>query len=140
LRYNNLYIKHEPAKTSEEAAIIRNTSLESGAKAMILKLDKDFCMIVISAVLKFNNKSAKKILSTKNLRFVNVDELKNLTKCIPGAVPPFGSFFSIKTYLDKSLIDQGETISFNAGMRTRSVVMKTSDYVEIERPEIVNFI
>jgi Ala-tRNA(Pro) deacylase len=107
---------------------------------MILKLDKSFCMIVISAVLKFNNKSAKKILNSKNLRFVNVDELKDLTKCIPGAVPPFGSLFGIKTYVDKSLIDQGDTISFNAGMRTRSVIMKTNDYVEIEKPEIVNFI
>jgi Ala-tRNA(Pro) deacylase len=114
--------------------------LESGAKAMIVKLDKDFCMIVISAILKFNNKTAKKLLNTKNLRFVNTDELKSLTKCIPGAVPPFGSLFGLKTYLDKSLIDQGETVSFNAGMRTRSVVMKTNDYIEIEKPEIVNFI
>ena len=76
---NYKLLEHKPTKTSEESAIIRNTSLESGAKAMILKTDNGYCMIVISAALNFNNKSAKKLLSTRNLRFVNKEELQEIS-------------------------------------------------------------
>lgn len=72
-------LEHPPTKTSEESAQVRNTTLESGAKAMVIKVDSGICMIVISASLKFNNKAAKKLLKTKNLRFINSDELNELT-------------------------------------------------------------
>jgi prolyl-tRNA editing enzyme YbaK/EbsC (Cys-tRNA(Pro) deacylase) len=72
-------MEHLPTKTSEESATIRNTSIESGAKAMLIKIDTGICMIVISAALKFNNKAAKKFLKTRNLRFINADELSELT-------------------------------------------------------------
>ncbi len=79
--HNIIYklLEHEPTKTSEESALVRNTSLESGAKAMLIKIDAGICMIVISAALKFNNKEAKKILKTRNLRFINADELNELS-------------------------------------------------------------
>jgi len=50
-----------------------------------------------------------------------MDEVKKITKCLNGAVPPFGSIFGIKTYVDNSLVKQGDYISFNAGLRTKSV-------------------
>ena len=58
--------------------------------------------------------------------------------CVTGAVPPFGSIFNVPLYVDESLILQGDTISFNAGMRTRSVIMNTQDYLKVENPTIVN--
>lgn len=131
--------QHEPVKTSEEAAIIRGTSLESGAKALLLKADKGFVLVVISAVLKFNNKLAKKILSTKNLRFAEMGEVKTLTGCLNGAVPPFGSIFGLKTYADNSLFTQGDYISFNAGLRTKSMILKTEDFKSVEDPQIEKF-
>ena len=73
---------HEPAKTSEESAKIRNTTLESGAKALVLKTDKEFVLLVISAALKFNSKQAKKILKTKNLSFADLEQVRNLTVII----------------------------------------------------------
>jgi prolyl-tRNA editing enzyme YbaK/EbsC (Cys-tRNA(Pro) deacylase) len=71
--------QHAPAKTSEESAKIRNTTIESGAKALILKADKSFVLLVLSAVLKFNSKLTKKILNTKSLRFAELNEVKSLT-------------------------------------------------------------
>lgn len=60
-------------------------------------------------------------------------------RCFNGAVPPFGSLFGINTYVDKSLINQGDDISFNAGLRTKSLVIKTQDYIEVENPIVCEF-
>jgi prolyl-tRNA editing enzyme YbaK/EbsC (Cys-tRNA(Pro) deacylase) len=57
-----------------------------------------------------------------------------------GAVPPFGSLFKYKTYVDESLFKQGDEISFNAGLRSKSMIMKTIDYKIIEDPLIINII
>lgn len=61
-----------------------------------------------------------------------------ITGCLSGAVPPFGSVFKVPTVIDSSLIAQGDTINFNAGLRTKSVQMKTKDYIEIENPLVVS--
>ena len=76
---NQKYSQHEPAKTSEEAALIRNTSIESGAKAILIKADKKNFLIVFSAKLKFNSKKVKKIVDAKSLRFVEINEVMEIT-------------------------------------------------------------
>ena len=41
-------------------------------------------------------------------------DVHEATGCVTGAVPPFGSVFSIPTFVDNSLQEQGSTINFNA--------------------------
>ena len=72
------FFEHAPAKTSEEVAKIRGTPLETGAKAMIIKVDNEFILIVIPANKKFNSKPAKKYLHTNCLRFAYKEELEFL--------------------------------------------------------------
>ena len=67
------------------------------------------------------------------------EEVWNITGCRPGAVPPFGSLWGLPTFLDRSLIEQGDTINFNAGLKTHSVAMATGDYVEEEKPVVASF-
>ena len=42
--------------------------------------------------------------------------------------------------LINSLVEQGETINFNAGLRTHSVNMKVEDYLRIENPRQGTFV
>jgi prolyl-tRNA editing enzyme YbaK/EbsC (Cys-tRNA(Pro) deacylase) len=35
------------------------------------------------------------------------------------------------------LYKQGDTISFNAGMRTKSMIMRVEDYKKFENPEVI---
>ena len=89
---------------------------------MLLKLEKDevFTLVVLSAAKKLSWKAVRKLLGTKKVGLASQDEVFKLTKCITGAVPPFGSLFGVKTYADNSLFEQGDTINFNAGLRTCS--------------------
>ena len=65
--------------------------------------------------------------------------MREITGCVPGAVPPFGSIWGLKTYMDDSLQEQGEEINFNAGLRTNSVRMSVADYLRVEEPVVCKF-
>lgn len=133
---------HTPVRTSEEAAAIRGVSTDSGAKAMLFKDIKTqiFYLAVMSASRRISWKTIKKYLNTKKTELANEEEVRKITRCLPGAVPPFGSLFGVKTLTDPSLIKNGPTINFNAGLRTHSLCLKTDDYLKFEKPEIVEFV
>lgn len=125
---------HEPVTTSEEAAKTRpGYTLEQGAKALIVKLEKrsketEFCMLVLPAHLKLDSKKVKKALDVKNIRFASEEEILTLTHGVQrGAIPPFGNLFGIKVYVDP-LLFANEKIVFNAGDRRFSVAMKSQDF------------
>ena len=69
--------------TSKEAAEVRGVSLDSGAKAMLLKDNSSksaetsllFTLAVMSASKKFSWKLVKKVLKVKNMRFATPDEV-----------------------------------------------------------------
>ncbi|MFH8080513.1 MAG: YbaK/EbsC family protein [Candidatus Aenigmatarchaeota archaeon] len=130
-------MSHEPVTTSEEAAKVRGTTLESGAKAIIAKTDR-FFMLVLPSNLKVDSKKIKKIFETKNFRFATEEELYKLTSCKKGAVPPFGFLFGLDTIVDEELLKQKE-INFNAGRNDKSINMKLEDYLKIVKPKIEKF-
>ena len=133
--------KHAPVKTSEEAAKIRGVSLESGAKAIILKdsgkkLTKSgvpFYLLVQSASKRFSTKKFKAVTKCKTSRFASEEEVLEVSGCITGAVPPFGSLLTkpMPTLVDQSLA-QNESINFNCGLRTHSISISYEDYLKIE--------
>ena len=127
---------HESVYTSEQAAAVRGDSLKQGAKAMIVKTDKEFVLAVLSAEKKIDSKKLKKILHSKNTSFADVVKVKVLDW--PGSVPPFGSVIGLKTYVDKSLLEN-EEISFNAGSLTDSIKMRLKDYLSVENPTVEDF-
>lgn len=132
---------HEPTPTSEDSARVRGATLASGAKAMLLstKPNDEMVLAVISAAAKMDSKAFKKVGGFRSTRFASEQEVWGVTGCVRGAVPPMGSCFSLRTFVDQSLLDQGCEINFNAGLRTVSVRMMTEDYLEIERPTICSF-
>ena len=140
------HLVHGPTLTSAESVAVRvaggwsDTTLASGAKAMVLKGKKGFALLVLAADRKVDWKKVKKAV-TKDLRLATEQEVLETTKCLPGAVPPFGSKFisPMPTYVDESLKNQGPTINFNCGLRTRSVKLIFADYLALENPTICDF-
>lgn len=126
-------LRHAPVFTSQEAADIRGTSLASGAKALVCKLDDAFVMIVMPADRKLASKAVRQALGAKSLRFADRDEVLRLTGLVPGSIPPFGSLFELPTYCDTRL-DEQPTINFNAGDHGISIGMTLGDYLRVEQP------
>lgn len=127
-------MRHEPVFTSEEAAQVRGTSLASGAKALICKLDDGFVMFVLPADRKLDSKAARKQLKARSMRFASHDEILDMTGLKPGSIPPFGSLFGLKTYCDERLRDES-VINFNAGDHAISISMTYAEYERVELPQ-----
>lgn len=133
-------LHHEAASTSADSAAIRGTALASGAKALLIKGDKQFILCVISAARSLDSKKLRKALGVKKSRFASKDELFDMVGLVPGSVPPFGRpILDISLYVDQSILDQ-EEVAFNAGTLTDSIIMKGEDYRKVieEMGEVVD--
>ena len=134
LKSNNIaftYSEHEEVRTSEEAARVRGTRLDEGAKALILKGEKTGknIMVVIPAHKKANLKSLSQIVG-ETLHFETPDKILERWNIQVGGVPPFGNLLGTTTYVDRGVLNN-ENISFNCGLRTASIVMKSKDLVNL---------
>jgi Ala-tRNA(Pro) deacylase len=127
-------LRHEPVFTSEQAAVVRGTSLASGAKALVVKAGDRFVLLVLPADRKLDSRKARDVLHVKALRFASKDEVQELTSLQPGSIPPFGSLFGLPTYCDPAL-GENASINFNAGDHAISVQMSWQDYVRVEQPQ-----
>lgn len=132
-------LDHQAVHTSEEAANIRGTKLEQGAKALIMFGDEKPFLMVLSAAKKADLEAIKTQLKVDKVRMANPAEVKVLTNLEIGSIPPFGSVLKLKTYLDESLGENAK-IAFNAGLHTRSIIMDYKDFVKVENPVLGHFL
>ena len=146
--------EHAPTKTSEESAAVRGVPLASGAKAMLLKAGKpvalpeapgvlrgQYILAVLSAARRCELSALKRVLGQKHMSVAPLEDLRRLTGCLPGAVPPFGSLFGVPTIIDRSILSEtGGALCFNAGLRGFSVLgLPVAAYVALERPAVADF-
>jgi Ala-tRNA(Pro) deacylase len=129
---------HAPVFTSAEAARVRGTSPEEGAKALVMRADDQFYLVVISGVLRVDNKALRRLLGAHGVRFAREEELLQLTGCRPGAVPPLGNLFNLPVLMDESL-RRCEQVSFNAGSNSWSVTMRREDLERVIQPRVGAF-
>ncbi len=131
-------LHHPPVRTSEEAARVRGTPLEAGAKALVCHADDRIVLIVVPADRRLDGRAFKQQIGVKNVRMVDAAEIEALVGAPVGAVPPFGSLFGLATYADRTVVGRAE-IAFNAGARDFSVVMSGPDYARLEKPILGEF-
>ena len=129
---------HRAVFTSAEAAEVRGTSLASGAKALVCKLDDGFVMYVLPADRKLASRLARRHTGARRLRFASKNEVLELTRLEPGSIPPFGRLFDLPTLCDSALADE-ETINFNAGDHGISIRITFAEYARVEQPTLGTF-
>ena len=130
--------EHAPVRTSEEAARVRGTPLEAGAKALVVRAEDRFVHCVLPAHLKADNARLRALVGTRTLRFATPEELQTVTGCAPGAVPPFGHLFGLPVLLDETLC-RIERVAFNAGSTTVSITMRCEDLVRLAGATVCHF-
>ena len=123
-------LEHERVHTCEDAAKIRGTTPDQGAKSLVCVGDGNPLLIVLPCSKRLDMKGFKKKVGIKDLRFATVDEVKELTGLDVGSIPPIGKVLGdgLPTHVDADLLKQ-EEICFNAGLHNRSVLMRSEDYV-----------
>jgi prolyl-tRNA editing enzyme YbaK/EbsC (Cys-tRNA(Pro) deacylase) len=132
-------VRHEPTRTSEESARARGEDIRVGGKALLIKVDSEFRLFVLSAARKLDSAAIKSHFHAKKTRFASPEELLELTGLVPGAVPPFGApILPLPLFVDPSVFEN-DRIAFNAGSLTDSIILRTADYRRIAAPEVFPF-
>ena len=131
-------IEHKPVYTSKEAAEVRGTELKQGCKALICKTDEGFIQACVSGAKELDINKLQKVTLFKKIELANAVEVKKVSGCSIGAVPPFGNLFDLKVYFDKSVVEN-DVVAFNAGQHTKSIKMKAKDLVKVVNPVIGEF-
>jgi Ala-tRNA(Pro) deacylase len=132
-------VHHAPTRTSEESALARGEALRIGGKALLIKVDSDFRLFILSADRKLDSAAIRTRFAAKKTRFASPEELLELTGLVPGSVPPFGPpILPVPLYADPSVFEN-ERIAFNAGSLTDSVIMGIDDYRRLASPEVFPF-
>ena len=130
-------VDHPAISSAEEAAEVRGTPLEHGTKAILLKTDGTFALFVMRASDDLKSKHLRRELGVSRTRFANRDELRDLTGCEPGAVPPFGRpLLDLDLYVDPAVLENEEMV-FTPGRRDRSLVLRAEDWRRVVEPERV---
>ena len=126
-------LEHKPVFTSKEAAEVRGTELRQGTKALICKTEEGFIQAVVSGAKEIDIEKLQKFTLFKKIELANAKEVRQVTGCNIGSVPPFGNLFNLKVYFDKSVVEN-ELVAFNAGTHTKSIKMKAKDLVRAVNP------
>ncbi len=132
-------IDHEPVITCEQSAKARGCNQEIGGKSILFKDKQDYRLFVMSAALQVDSKRVRKILKSGWLRFATKEELWEIAGVEKGALPPFGrDILPVDLYLDESIL-KNHDIAFNAGMVTKSFIMRVKDYLQLIDPIVCSF-
>ena len=131
-------LEHRPVYTSKEASDIRGTQLKQGTKALVCKTNEGFIQAVVSGDREIDIEKLQKATLFGKIELANPKEVKQVTGCNIGSVPPFGNLFGLKVYFDKRILEN-EIVAFNAGSHTRSIKMKSKDLVRVVNPVMGDF-
>jgi|YelNatPaOPRAMG01_1025707.scaffolds.fasta_scaffold48214_2 Ala-tRNA(Pro) deacylase len=132
-------LPHYAAFPAQKTAQSLHVSGKHFAKAVVLRADDRLVMAVLPASHRLNLHDLRQELEVRRLEMVPEAELENIcSDCELGAFPPFGHFYGMETWIDRSLA-KSEEIVFNAGTHTEAIRMKYADYVKLVNPKMASF-
>ena len=132
-------INHSPAYTARETAASTFIPRREFAKTIIVDLDGEKVMVVLSASRHVNLDALVQVTKASQARLATEDEFKTLfPDCEIGAMPPFGSLYQLRVFVDR-MVTEVDDVCFNAGTHQQILRMDSNDYLEIEKPVVGDF-
>jgi Ala-tRNA(Pro) deacylase len=128
---------HPLAYTAQEVAAAQHISGKELAKVVMLIVDGDLVMGVVTGNQKIGLNAAKTSLGANQVRLATEDEFTSrFPECEIGAMPPFGNLFGLSVLVDPA-VEKDQYIYFNAGNHAQSVRLAYRDFKQLVQPRIV---
>ena len=93
----------DSAKTALDAANSLNCEVGAIVKSLLIKIENDFLLCLVSGDKRCSLNKLKKISEKKNVRMASADEVKSQTGYTIGGVSPVGHLNNIPIFVDNSL-------------------------------------
>jgi len=137
VRYVILY--HSPAYTAQGIAGLSHIPGQELAKTVIVLLDGKLVMAVLPANYHVDLMLLKKWAKARTVELATEEDFQGrFAGCETGAMPPFGNFFGIPVYAERSL-EKDKEIAFNAGTHRELIRMRWEDFKRLVQPTMMSF-
>jgi Ala-tRNA(Pro) deacylase len=131
-------IQHSPAYTAQETAASAHIPGRELAKTVMVKIDGDMAMAVLSATKRLDLESLKQAAGAQAVALAREEEFKSMfPDCEVGAMPPFGNLYGLKVYADQAL-NEDEQIAFNAGSHAELILMAYEEFERLVEPVVAS--
>lgn len=127
IRYELL--KHKTVYTAYDKAATLRVPQKIVGKTLLVRLDKDPALVLISANKNLDKQKLKKLAKAKSVDFIKEAWMKkNLKGVKVGAVPPLGNLWKLPTFVDRTLMAQAKIIinggDYNWSIKINPAVFK----------------
>jgi Ala-tRNA(Pro) deacylase len=125
-RYERL--THTGAVTAQHRAAVSHTSGWSMAKVIVVKERDAFVMAVMPACCVLDLDRLAGLIGHGDVRLATVEEIARVVpSCMPGAIPPFGAVFGLRTFVDRSLLRAAQ-VTMPAGDAASAIRMSSAEF------------
>ena len=132
-------VEHASGASAEEYHNALGCRYEQQAKCLLLKIYGDteyFVILTIPAQKRANLDLIASTLKARKVRMATKEELKEVTGCNFGELPPLGKIFNLSLIMDGDFLNESE-IFLNAGRVDRSFIINPLELKRAENPLII---
>jgi Ala-tRNA(Pro) deacylase len=132
-------VTHAGAVTAQEQAAVSHTSGWSVAKVLIVKERDGYVMAVLPACCVLDLNRLKGLVGHAPVRLATVEEIHHaVPDCAPGAIPPFGGLWGLRTFVDRTLLNVRD-ITMPAGDPATAIRMPASELQRLAEARLGDF-
>ena len=132
-------LPHEATFGAQRLAQAVNTPGSRVAKTVLLEVDGRHILAILPASHEVDLGLVKEALGALDVGLVSESECADVfSDCEVGAIPPFGSLYSMMTIADSSL-RHVEEIVFEGNRHNEAIRLRWEDFERLERPYICQF-
>ena len=131
-------VQHSTAFTAPEIAHRAHIKGDQLAKTVIISMDGDLAMVVMSACHRIRWDRFCQAMGTDFVTLAVEEEFASrFPDCEIGAMPPFGNLFGMPVFIHDFLSRQPE-IAFSAGSHSEIIKMNYQDYDDLVKPMVLS--
>ncbi len=130
-------IGHPEMITEKHIKGISHNAGNGLAKAMMVKVDNEYVMMVIPSKYALDLNLLRQSLGVRHIKLVNPkDSQELLPRCETYATPQFGNPVGIPVYIDEELTGN-ECIAFNVGNHHEVIMISYREFERLAQPTVI---
>lgn len=132
-------MSHPEAFTAQEEAAAAHVHGNEWAKAVVCFADDQPILAVVPAPYAVDLNRLQRTAHAHSLRLAKESEFASFYQdCEPGAMPPFGSLYGQRVFVDKRLTADSEVV-FSAGSHHDAIRMPYREFERLTQPVVGEF-
>ncbi|MFA6466684.1 MAG: YbaK/EbsC family protein [Patescibacteria group bacterium] len=137
-------LEHKTVYTAIDAATTMRKKVDEIAKALLVKADKDYYMIILPADQNLDMEKLKKVLSKAQQKEIKVVKIpgekiaRDVLKVKSEAISAFGSLYKLPVIVEKKMSKLKKAV-FSSDSFNHSVEMAVKDFISLEKAMVDSF-